>query len=188
MKRSLLIIFAGLLSLASFAASIPEIIAGKHTAGETFTAKFTETKTMPKLKKETVKAGTLTFKAPENLRLDYSDPAGDYTLIEKGVFETKRGNSVQKLPIKNPEHKMSVLRATLLLAMQGKVEEVAKENDATVSYKESSTEYTCTLTPNKGSKAMAAEVVLVYEKKSGRLISLTFTESNGNYTTYKLAK
>lgn len=186
MKKITLFAFALLMAISASAASIPEQIMKLHKAGEQFSGQFTEVKTMPKLKKETSKAGQLTFTAPNDLRLDYTDPAGDYTLIGKDLFEVSRGGKVQKFPVKNPEHRMAILRATLLLAMQGNVEEVAKTNSATADCKQQGGQFVCTLTASKDAKHGISSLTLIYDKKTGRLISLTLTENNGNYTTYKL--
>lgn len=149
----------------------------------TYTSTFVETKVMPKLKKETQKTGSLTWTAPESLRLTYTDPAGDYTEISAGVFNVCQGGKVQKLPIKDNNGKVAMLRQTLLLAFRGDVEALAKLNGATVEYDEKGVNYTCTLTsaqPKHGVK----ELKLLYDKKTGHLVSLTITETNGNYTTW----
>lgn len=175
-----------LLCSTVFAAGIPDKILALHKSGETMTTSFVETKAMPKMKKETKKTGNLTFTAPDNLRLDYTDPAGDYTLITKTDFETSRAGKVQKLPFKSPQSRWAIFRSTLLYAFMGQVEEVAKLNDATATYAEEGANYLCTLDANKTAKQGISQLKLVYNKKSGKLVSLTVTEGNGNYTTYSV--
>lgn len=186
MKRHLLAALMLLICGSIMAAGIPDKIKALHKSGETMTTSFTEKSVMPKLKKESTKTGTLVFSAPDNLKLDYTDPAGDYTLITATQFETKREGKVQKLPFKNPQSQWAVFRSTLLLSFMGDVEAVAKQNDATATYKEEGANYVCTLKGDKSKPQGIAELVLVYDKKSGKLISLTVTKGNGNYTVYSV--
>jgi len=185
MKKLSILALTLFAAISMYAASIPEAILALHKTGETMTAEFVEVKTMPKLKKETKKEGKLVFTSPESLRMDYTDPAGDYTLIGTGVFEVSRNGHVQKFPVKNPESRMAVLRTTLLMAFAGDVEGVAKRNNATAEYSEKNGEYHCKLTA-EGARQGLSSVELVYSKKTGKLISLTLYEQNGNYTTYKV--
>lgn len=149
----------------------------------TYTMPFSEVKVMPKLKKETTKVGTLEWRSPDYLKMDYSEPAGDYTLIEGINFSLCAKGVVQKLPAKDTNTKTGVLRQTLLLAFQGKVADIAELNHAAATYSEKNGRYVCDLVaeqPKHGVKAL----VLEYDKKNGHLLLLTITEANGNYTTW----
>lgn len=144
---------------------------------------------MPRAKKEIAKAGNLTYTNPNDLRLDYTDPAGDYTLIGEGVFEAQRNGKVQRFNINNPEQRMAVFRQSLLYAFAGDVEALATLNNATAEYKEQGNTYVCTVTADKATGARGiAKLQLTYDKKTGVLQSLVITENNGNYTTYKVKK
>ncbi|MBQ0034572.1 MAG: outer membrane lipoprotein carrier protein LolA [Bacteroidales bacterium] len=184
MKKTLVAAMMLLVCSTILAAGIPDKIKALHKDGETMKTSFTETSVMPKLKKEQAKSGSLVFTAPSNLRLDYTDPAGDYTLITAMQFETSREGKVQKLPFKNPQSQWAVFRNTLLMSFMGDVEGVASMNEATATYKEEGANYVCTLKTDKPKQQGIAELVLVYNKKSGKLVSLTVTKGNGNYTTY----
>lgn len=151
----------------------------------TYTSPFTEVKVMPKLKKETSKAGTLEWKAPDNLRMDYSDPEGDYTLIEGENFTVVTKGATQKFPAKDANSKTGVLRLTLLYAFQGNVAAIAELNKAEATYSDKNGRYVCELEaaqPKHGVKALTLE----YDKKNGHLLLLTITEQNGNYTTWSV--
>lgn len=186
MKKQLLAALMLLVCSSILAAGIPDKIKSLHKSGETMTTSFTEKTVMPKLKKESLKTGTLVFKAPEDLKLEYTDPAGDYTLITATQFETMREGKLQKLPFKSPQSQWAVFRNTLLLSFTGNVEEVAKQNGADASYKEEGSNYVCTLKGDKAKPQGIAELVLVYDKKNGKLVSLTVTKGNGNYTIYSV--
>lgn len=149
----------------------------------TYSSPFTETKVMPKLKKETVKTGTLVWTAPANLRMDYSDPEGDYTLIEDENFSLSVKGMVQKLPAKDANSKTGLLRLTLINAFQGNVAEIATLTNAQPTYSDKGGRYVCELVaerPKHGVKSLTLE----YDKKNGHLLLLTITENNGNYTTW----
>ena len=90
-----------------------------------YSSAFSETKVLPKLKKETTKSGVLEWQSPSHLKMDYSDPAGDYTLIEDVVFSVNTHGALQKLPAKDANTKTGLLRLTLLNAFQGKVADIA---------------------------------------------------------------
>ena len=186
MKKKCILAAFMLLTSSLLAAGIQDKILSLHKQGETMTTTFIEVKVMPKMKKEMKKEGTLVFTAPDNLRLDYTTPAGDYTLITATDFETLRNGKVQKLPIKNPQNRWTILRSTLLLAFSGKVEEMAALNHATAEYKEEAGEYVCTLTSSDKQPQGIAQLVVAYNKKTGQLQRLTVMEANGNYTTYSV--
>ena len=82
---------------------IATTILSLHQPNETREFAFTETRVMPKMNKTTVCEGTMLFQAPDNLRMDYSQPAGEYTLIEKDKFEVFKGGKLQKLNVKDPK-------------------------------------------------------------------------------------
>lgn len=188
MKRTFLFAILIALGCSVWAVSAQDILA-LHHAGETLKCDFTEVKTMPRAKKEISKTGRLTYTNPHDLRLDYTDPAGDYTLIGKDLFEVQRNGKVQRFNINNPDQRMSVFRQSLLYAFAGDIEALATLNNATAEYKEQGNTYVCTLTGDKTNGARGiAQLQLTYHKKTGALQSLIITENNGNYTTYTVKK
>ena len=180
----LMTIFSIFLSVS--AENIPAAIRALHPDGESIDFAFTETKVMPKIKKTTVKQGTMHFVAPDDLRVDYTDPAGDYMLITKEKFEVQKKGRVQNFNIKNPERRMGLYRSTLLLCMSGDVEKVANINEASAEYKTVGGRYVCTITAKHASAREIASLVLEYDTKSGRLLRMVITEGNDNYTTYEV--
>ena len=188
MKRTILSTLLAVFCSSIWAVTAQDISA-LHHAGETLQCSFTEVKTMPRAKKEISKSGNLTYTHPSDLRLDYTDPAGDYTLISKDVFEVRRNGKVQHFNISNPEQRMSVFRQSLLYAFAGDTEALTTLNEAQANYQEKGNTYICTVTANKtnGTRGIA-KLQLTYNKKSGVLQSLIITENNGNYTTYTVKK
>ncbi|MCR5050809.1 MAG: outer membrane lipoprotein carrier protein LolA [Paludibacteraceae bacterium] len=147
---------------------------------------FIETRVMPKMKKTTERKGIMVFEAPETLRMDYSQPAGEYTHISAGKFDVCKGGKVQHLPVKDPKHPMSIYRATLLYCLGGEVEKAAKMNHASIDYSTSGKTKICTLSVEKAAPRDIAKLQLTYILPSGQLKSMTITEGNGNYTTYTI--
>ena len=183
MKKLLFIVTCAVIALSAHAQGIDAKILKLQQAS--YSMPFSEVKVMPKLKKETTKVGTLEWRSPEYLRMDYSDPAGDYTLIEGIHFTLCTKGAAQKLPAKDSSTKTGILRQTLLFAFQGNVEKIAELNHATAAYSEKGGRYVCDLVaeqPKHGVKSL----VLEYDKKTGHLLLLTITESNGNYTTWSV--
>lgn len=173
-----------LITLSSYAADTDAIAAAvqaKHSANETFSCAFTEVKTMPKLKKEEKQEGTLTYTAPEYLRMDYTEPKGDYMLISATEYLLVKKGMKQNFS-KSP--RMLSLKQMLLQSFAGKVSEIIQQNEAAAECKEDGNNYVFELTPAKGKAQGLKQLTLKYDKKSGQLTSLTMTEMNGNYTTY----
>ncbi len=186
MKKILAGIMACVVVMSASAASIQEQLNAKHKAGETFTAAFTEVKMMPKLNKETKREGSLTFKATEYLRMDYTE-AGEYTLIDSGVFEVSKGGKVQKFPVKAEKSKMAWFRQMLLWAMQGKMDLIAKDVETEASYSETATEWKVVVVDKNAKAAQdVKKLTTVYNKKSGQIVSMEIENPNGNTTTYKM--
>jgi outer membrane lipoprotein-sorting protein len=167
---------------------IATTILSLHQANETREFPFTETRVMPKMNKTVVSEGTMKFEAPDNLRMDYTVPAGDYTLIGKDKFDVFKSGKMQHLNVKDPKQKMAVYRATLLACLGGDVEQAAALNNAKAEYKTVGNTYVCTLKAENAAPRDIAGVELVYDKKNGQLLSMTLTEGNGNYTTYAVKK
>lgn len=167
---------------------IATTILSLHQPNETRTFAFVETRVMPKMNKTTVSEGTMKFEAPENLRMDYTHPQGDYTLIEKDKFEVFKSGKLQRLNVKDPKQKMAVYRATLLACLGGDVEKAAALNNARADYKTVGNTYVCTLKAENVAPRDIAALELIYDKKNGQLLKMTLTEGNGNYTTYEVKK
>ena len=75
---------------------IATTILSLHKPNETREFPFTETHVMPKMNKTTVSEGTMLFHAPDELRMDYTQPAGDYTVIAENQFDVFKNGKMQK--------------------------------------------------------------------------------------------
>lgn len=182
MKKILLVLSILFTSVFSLSAGVADELMALHKAGGTYTTSFTELKVIPRAKKETRKEGNLTYTHPSYLRMDYSDPAGDYTLIDGKTFDRARDGKVTHVP---QNGKMLLFRDMLLLAFAGDCEEIARQNKALVTYKKEAGKVIADLKSEKGN---AFSLLLIYDAKSGNLIEMTITEPSGIYTTYSCRK
>lgn len=187
MKKLLTFVLATLMAGVALAASPAETILKLHKAGEVYKCAFTELQAMPKLKKEVKHAGNIVYTAPSTLRLDYTDPKGDFVSITGNQMELSRAGKKQKINIKSDKSRAAIFSRSLLMAFGGDVEAIARLNEAKATYQETATQYLCTVSADKAKNGVK-EMKLIYDKKSGKLISLTLTEHNGNYTTYEVKK
>lgn len=187
MKKNILWLIATLLLTSNVQAqNLEQQLLNKNKQNKTYVAQFVETKSMPKLKKETKKEGTLYFRAPGELAMRYTNPAGDYSIIlADGKFITRRGQKKTDIPM-NPNHPSPfyTLRNTLLLSMQGDVAGVAKENEATFTIKKEGKNIVCRIEKNKPAKVGVNTLDLIYDEQTGGLLLLRLNEANGNYTEY----
>lgn len=186
MKRILLIFtLAASVCMGALAQSAQEKVLALQSGNATYSSPFTETKVFPRLKKQTEKKGTLVWRAEDYLRMDFTDPEGDYTLIDGTEFSICLKGAVQKLPAKDANSKTGALRQTLIYAFQGKVDEIAALNNTEVTPVDKQGRYAFELVatqPKHGVKSLTLE----YDRKNGHLLLLTITENNGNYTTWSV--
>ncbi len=197
MKRILLPLICALFLAATIYAQEQGLVSGKEYS-------FTETKVMPKMNKSTTRQGTMVFVSPDRLTMDYHQPAGDYTHITSDSFDVCKNGKVQHFPVKDPQDKktspnvqdkktspnvqdrMSLFRATLLYCIGGEVDKAAELNHAEKTFSNEANKRICTLTVDNAAPKDIAMLRLAYDARSSRLLSLTITEGNGNYTVYAL--
>jgi len=178
-------IFAILLLTAGVnAEELSDKVLALNSKIQNFTGTFSETKSMPKLKKETHKSGNIYFLSPNDLLMDYTDPKTDWSLLGENLFKVQRGSHVQKFNLKKEDDRMSVFHKTLIYSMRGDVESVAKVNDATIKAENTGVEICFHLKKNKPQKIGVTEMLLVYDAPTGLIKTLKLIEANGISTTY----
>lgn len=181
MKRILFFATCLLLSVCGWA-GVPEDLLAKHQAGETYSTDFQEVKTMPKANRTTTKHGRLTFTNPSYLRMDYTDPKGDYTLFDTHVFDRMKDGKLTHVPAKKG-NQYDQFRAMLLACFCGDCEAVARQNKAKAVYSQDAKSISVEI---RSEQARAYSLSLTYDAASGRLTQLVLIEPNGNYTTYSV--
>lgn len=172
MKRIALLLCALLLSAVSFA--------------QKYDTDFTQTRRLKMSGKTTVMKGHLTFDGDQKLTMDYSDPAGEYFIIDgnqvkMNLYGKKADLDSEKVPM------VKLQRATLLNCLSGRWEQAAKDNNATSEVTEKTGFRTVKITaggviPRGGYKA----VILTYRIKDGTLTRMVLEEPAGIESTYEI--
>ena len=155
------------------------------TAGaQSFTGTFIQTKTLKISKKTIVSEGTIHYQAPDQLAMNYTNPEGDYFIIDGPFLRMDlRGITLDV----NTENNKVVRpqRNAILYGIQGKYEDIAQEMDAT-----------CTVTAVKGGKHVVIKVRKPVAKgysgmeldynAAGRITRMLLEEAVGINTEYIL--
>ncbi len=173
MKHITLIIIAILFSVTAF-------------AQQTFDTEFTQTKVMKVSGKTTNKVGHILFDGKDQLQMTYSEPEGDYFIIEGNMVKINMDG--KKADIDADKVKMVGLqRATLLNCLSGNWEKAAADNNAET-----------TITEEKGFKVISINakgkvpkggyksVVLTYRIKDGGMTKMVLEEATGITNTYEI--
>lgn len=185
MKRfSLLSIVMAVACICTAAENIPATLKALHPANEKIECGFTEVRVKAKVNKSETHTGSLVYQAPDDLRMDYTDPAGDYILITADKMEQCKNGKTQSVKTKGKDNRYATYRATLLSCIAGDIEKAASLNNATTECKKEGSKYVCTITAKEASGKDIKEIKLEYDVTSGRVLTITLTEGNGNYATY----
>ena len=184
MKKILFISLCALFFAQVQAQDIPAKLRAMHPADEKIECGFSETRVMPKVNKTEKHEGSLVYQAPDYLRMDYTDPAGDYILITEEKMEQCKKGKVQSVKVKGRDNRYTTYRATLLSCLAGDIDKAAQLNDAKAECKQENKKYVCTVTAEKATGKDIKQVRLEYEVTTGKVLTITLTEGNGNYATY----
>ena len=174
MKRLTLIIIAAFISVATF-------------AQQRYDTDFTQTKVMKISGKTTEKAGHILFDGNDQLSMIYSNPEGDFFIIEG--TKVKINLDGKKAELNSEKVNMVKLqRSTLLNCLSGNWEQAATDNNAEVTTTEKDGFRTITLTAKgKVPKGGYSNVVLNYNIADGTLNEMTLEEAVGAINTYRIS-
>ena len=172
MKRIILIVCALMLSLASF--------------GQKYDTDFKHTHRMKVSGKTTVMKGHLDYDGKENLNMIYSDPEGDYFIVDGSVIKMnlygkKAELDAEKVPM------IKLQRATLLNCLAGNWEQAAKENNAKATSSDKLGFRTVNIVsekvvPRGGYKSVS----ITYRIKDGLVTRLALEDAVGIEDTYEM--
>ena len=172
MKRLIILFCALWVSMASFA--------------QKYDTDFVQTHRLKVSGRTSTMKGHLTFDGKENLVMDYSEPAGEYfivdgPLVKMNLMGKKAELDATKVPM------VSLQRSTLLNCLTGDWEQAAKDNKATTAVSEKAGFRTVKITaggviPRGGYKS----VTLTYRTKDGRLVRMVLEEPAGIEDTYEM--
>ena len=159
-------------------------IAQANAKYNTVTCKFSKTVNMVMMEKELKSEGDLTYLRPSQLKMEYTNPAGDLLEINGDALTLISGKQKRNQNVKG-DGRMATLKNTLLYSVGGDVNGVIAETNAQVKFEETPQYYIFTLTKGKGAKSQYVELVLSYSKKDLSLCIMKMVEPNGNYTVYE---
>jgi outer membrane lipoprotein-sorting protein len=134
---------------AAKSAALRDRFLKKQQQTKSWAASFTQTVTMPGMKRPVVSTGTVTYGGAGRLRLDFTQPAGEFVLAAGDrLFLKKSGKSLSEKSL-DRDHAARPFRSLLNL-LQGQLAEAEAGYDAVVSLQSGS--YSVVLTRKPGAK------------------------------------
>ena len=173
MKHITLIILAMLFSVSA-------------VAQQTFDTDFTQTKVMKVSGKTTNKAGHLIFDGNDHLSMNYSEPEGEYFIIEGNQVKINLDGKKADLDAEKVKT-VGLQRATLLNCLSGNWEQAATDNNADLTVTEDKG-FRNVLIKTKGKvpRGGYSSVELTYRLSDGVMIKMVLEEAVGSINTYEI--
>ena len=173
MKHITLILFAMLFSLAAF-------------AQQSIDTDFTQTKLMKLSRKTTEKAGHITFDGQDQLSMIYSEPDGEFFIVEGD--RVKMNLNGKKAELDASKVKLVKLqRATLLNCLAGNWEQAAIDNNAETTVDEADGfRHVFIKAKGKVPRGGYNSVDLLYRISDGALVKMVLEEAIGVINTYEI--
>lgn len=161
-------------------------IAGAAASAQTTEGTFIQTKTIKASGRTFVSKGSLSYKAPDQMSMIFSDPDGDYLIIDGPYMRSDlNGTAVDVDTSRNAQ--MRNMKNTLLNCIAGKVDKVAADNDADmVSSPKPGGGRTVTLTARKTAARGYSRIVLEY-RADGIMTYMLLEEFGGISTEIKIS-
>ena len=173
MKHITLIIIAMLLSVAAI-------------AQQTYDTDFTQVKLMKVSGKTTDKAGHITFDGNDQLTMTYTQPEGEYFIIEGNMVKINMDG--KKAELDSEKVKMVQLqRSTLLNCLSGNWEQAAEDNNADLTVTEKNGLKTVSIVARgKVPRGGYNSVELTYRLSDGMMTKMVLVEAIGIQNTYEI--
>ena len=155
---------------------------GLTATAQEMSCTFTQKKTIKATKKVIPGEGTITFTAPDQLKMMYDVPEGEYLIIDGMTLKScVKGKVVTFDTTKNP--RMRKMRNTLLNCITGNYEKAAQENDASLIVEQKGDVKTVTIMAKKQQPTGYAHIIIDYNKK-GLPVRMALDEFTGILTEY----
>lgn len=155
-------------------------------SAQTVEGTFVQTKTIKASGKSFVSKGNLTYTAPDQLSMIFSDPDGDYLIIDGPYLRSDLGGTAMDVDTSR-NTQMRNLKNTLLNCIAGNVEIVASENNADlVTKNKSGGARTVTLTAKKAAARGYSRIVIEY-RADGLMTYMLLEEFGGVSTEMKIS-
>ena len=155
---------------------------GLTASAQELSATFVQKKTIKATHKVIPGEGTVTFTAPDQLKMDYAVPEGEYLVIDGNKLEScVKGKVITFDTANNP--RMRKMRNTLLNCITGDYEKAAEENDAALVVEQKGDVKTVSMMARKPQPTGYARITLDYNKK-GLPVRMVLDEFTGIETEY----
>ena len=155
---------------------------GLTASAKELSATFVQKKTIKATHKVIPGEGTVTFSAPDQLRMTYAVPEGEYLIIDGNKLEScVKGKAITFDTAKNP--RMRKMRNTLLNCITGDYEKAAEENDAALVVEQKGDVKTVSMMARKPQPTGYARITLDYNRK-GLPVRMVLDEFAGIETEY----
>ena len=173
MKHITLIIIAMLLSVAAI-------------AQQTYDTDFTQVKLMKVSGKTTDKAGHITFDGNDQLTMTYTQPEGEYFIIEGNMVKINMDGKKAELDAEKVKM-VGLQRATLLNCLSGNWEQAAEDNNADLTITEEGGLKTVSIVAKgKVPRGGYNSVELTYRLSDGMMTKMVLMEAIGIQNTYEM--
>ena len=155
---------------------------GLTASAQELSCTFVQKKTLKATHKVIPGEGTVTFTAPDQLKMMYSVPEGEYLIIDGMQLKNcVKGKVISIDTAKNP--RMRKMRDTLLDCIMGNYEKAAEENDASLIVEQKGDLKTVSMMARKQQPTGYARITLDYNKK-GLPVRMVLDEFTGIVTEY----
>lgn len=173
MKHITLIIIAMLLSVAAI-------------AQQTYDTDFTQVKLMKVSGKTTDKAGHITFDGNDQLTMTYTQPEGEYFIIEGNMVKINMDGKKAELDAEKVKM-VGLQRATLLNCLSGNWEQAAEDNNADLTITEEGGLKTVSIVAKgKVPRGGYNSIELTYRLSDGMMTKMVLVEAIGIQNTYEM--
>jgi len=167
---------------AAEAAALEKRFFDAQRGTRTLTADFTQTVEAPGLPAPVVSRGRLTFRAPDDLRIDYTEPAGDLLQLDAAALTTRR--SGQDFVRRAPDHRSARALAALREMLRGR--SPPGEWHATVTRR--GRDYLVVLTPHTTGSFQPQRIENIIDATTLQLRSLTLHLPRGTIMRFDFSR
>ncbi len=191
MKRFSVLFYSLICIVMSSFGQVDDLVEAVRKSNEqvkSFNSKFTELQYRKSSRQSQDMSGKIYFDAIGRLAMLYSDPEGDYIIIDGTTYLSKQSGQ-KKHYSTDKKGVIADFSASLIHSLNGEVEQVAQANNAEIRSKADNQYYTFTLTRNdsgKKKKQDVVKIVLRYSKRTSVLVYMSIEDRAGNTTTYAL--
>ena len=195
MKKLAVLIFASVVAVFSAnaadmsaqAKSVLSAIEKANASVTTIESPVTENRTLPN-GKDFVSEGTFYFTSPDLIAIRYTNPAGDYLVVNATEIaqKKKQGKTFRFDLAKNQT--MQSLSNTLLWCISGKLISLAEANNASVTVSEANGVINVVFKAEGASGRDFKKIELSYDAATKRIKTMALTDKNNIVTKYTLTK